>query len=578
MYLTYLLLLGLLIACNCVLLFIFYRHTQKNFTTVSLTILLLLLTIWHLPKLLTNAFHATDFWFESLSRIAALGYIFSPVAILTFVLSFSMHHKVLRKMWFWFLLVAPPLSFLFLSWSTNLVGVHAYDQAKLHSWGYETPTGALWPLYIIWYDSLILSSILLLIRFYRRQMDSVKKDQTLFFIIALSLPFVITSISVGILPVFGIFVFPIGLILVNTMSVLVIALIYRYGWFEVSPFTILSSLNYAIFTVDTNGNILQVNHSAEQLIKTRSSELINTSIDKVLYVQDQKNKRKNHTMNLINSVYVKGKSMTYDSLSVLVDSKHKLLQTISITPIYSQNVIVGASVFLRDVSKEKVREKQKDDYFSMLSHELKHPISSIKLYNQLISTKYATSTEEKKLIQKVDSQVDKVTRLINDFFELTRLQNGKLRLGKEVLDIDALVHDVVDTAQVTYKNRNIVIEGHCGSLIYADKDRIEQVIVNFISNAIKFSPEDKDIIVHLSRDNHKAVVSVEDFGKGIDAKFHKKIFEHYYQVNKLASKQEGLGIGLYLSSAIIKAHKGEIWVNSEIGKGSTFSFSLPISK
>jgi PAS domain S-box-containing protein len=578
MYVTYLTLLALLIACNCVLLFIFYRHTQKNFTTVSLTILLVLLTIWHLPKLITNAFHPNDFWFETLSRIAALGYIFSPVAIFLFVLSFCLQNKLFRKIWFWFFLFAPPIIFLFLSWSTNLVGVHELAQATLYSWGYETPTGPLWPLYIAWYDILIFCSIYTLITFYRNTLDASKRDQTLFFIVAISLPFVISSISIGILPMFGIFVFPVGLILVNIMSVLCIALIYRYGWFEVSPFTILSSLNYAIFTVDINGNILQLNHSAERLLRTRSTELVNTSIDKILHVQDKKSKKKNHTMQLLKNVFAKGKSMTYDSLAVHVDNKHKLLHTISITPIYSQNVIVGASVFLRDVSKEKVREKQKDDYFSMLSHELKHPISSIKLYNQLLSTKYARSSEEKQLIEKVDKQVDKVTRLINDFFELTRLQNGKLRLAKEVIDLDAFVHDIVETAQVTYKDRRIVIEGHSASLIYADKDRIEQVIVNFISNAIKFSATDKQIIVHLVQDKKNAIVSVEDFGKGIDPKFHKKIFEHYYQVDRKAAHQKGLGIGLYLSNAIIKTHGGKVWVKSNPGKGSTFYFSLPISK
>jgi PAS domain S-box-containing protein len=578
MYLTYLSLLGLFIAFNCVLLFIFYRHTQKNIATISLTILLLLLIIWHTPKLLTNGLHLSGATFEMLSRIAALGYIFTPVTILIFVLSFTKLHNVFYKVWFWLLLMIPPIIFLFLSWTTNLVGVHEYASATFYPWGYETPTGLLWPIYIVWYDILIISSITLLIRYYNTKLEKSIKDQTLFFIIAITLPFIITTISVGILPVFGIFVFPFGLILVNLMSVLVIALIYRYGWFEVSPFTILSSINYAIFTVDRNGSILQVNPSAERLLGKQSKKLVNTSIGEVLFIQKEKNKNKNYCMQLLQTALNKGKSITYDSLSVLVARKHQMLQTISVTPIYSQNDVVGASVFLRDVSKERDREKQKDDYFSMLSHELKHPISSIKLYSQLVSAKFPKASEERTMMQKVDVQIDKVTRLINDFFELSRLHNGKLRLEKEIIDVDRFISELIETMKVTYKNRRFKIIGHTSSIVEADRDRVEQVLVNFISNACKFSQEDKDIIIHLSSGRKNIIIGIQDFGKGIDKKHHKKVFEHYYQVGKKNTVHKGLGIGLYLSSAIIKAHGGKIWLDSEIGKGSTFYFSLPKSE
>lgn len=579
MHITYLVLLGLSVVINSILLVIFYRHSQKNTTTLSLFTLLALVNIWFLPKFLTNAFHPTNEIFENLSRISALGYIFVPSTLLIFALSFGFYINLLHRLSFWLLLYIPPLIFLFLSWSSDLVGVHSYETAMRYAWGYETPTGPLWGFYMFWYDLMVLASVLVLTRYYKTMIDQTKRKQALYFIFAITIPLAINTFTVGVLPIFGIFLFPIGLLLIDIVTVVGIALIIRYNWLEVSPSIILSNLNQAILTVDTKGRIIQTNQFAEKLLKRNNLDMKGTSLEKILIVKDNDKRKSNHCMQLVNLVLSRGKSMTFDSFSVLLNGKHEFTDTVSITPIYEGNSVIGANVFLQDTRKEKEREKLKDDYFSMLFHELKSPMTSIKAYNQVLAGRFSDTTiENKRLFINMDKQLDRLTRLINDFFELSKLQSGKITLKKEFFGVDDFVQDVIETMQITHKKRKFILKGHSNSVVYADKDKIEQILLNFITNALKFSPDDGEIIIHLAADPLKVTIGVQDYGKGIHPKFHKKIFERFFQIEQNAKQKNGLGIGLAITSAIVKAHAGRVWVNSKLGKGSTFYFTLPVSK
>jgi signal transduction histidine kinase len=579
MYFTYLALLGLAIICNSVLLVAYHRHSQRNITTFSLFLLLLLVNVWFIPKFLTNAFHPTGILFETLSRISALGYIFVPSTLLVFTISFGAYQKIYSKLSFWLIIMIPSLIFLYLSWTSNLVGVHDPSTAILQPWGYETPTGPFWLEYILWYDLMVIASISVLITYYRTMVDQTKKKQTLYFIYAIVIPLVFNTIAVGILPVFNIFLFPIGLIFVDVVTIVGIALIYRYNWLEVSPFLILSNINQLILSVDMKGRIVQVNPFAEKLLKKPAHKLLGMPLNSLLFLQDSEKSKINHCMQLVKLVMARGKSMTFDSFSVVINKKQELTDTISVVPIYSQEAIVGANVFLRDTRKEKVKEKQKEDYFSILFHELKSPLTSVKAYNQILAGRFSDTTDENKMLfLNMDKQLDRLTRLINDFFELSRITSGKMSLQKEYFNIDDFIQSIITTMKITHKNRLFKIQGTTNSIIYADKDKIEQIVLNFINNAMKFSPENKEIVIHLTADPKKVTIGVQDYGKGIDPRFHKKIFDKFFQVGPISKQKIGLGIGLSITSTIVRAHAGKVWVDSHLGKGSTFYFSLPITK
>ncbi len=262
-----------------------------------------------------------------------------------------------------------------------------------------------------------------------------------------------------------------------------------------------------------------------------------------------------------------------------MDRKRQLYPyNISITPIYLNKQIIGANVILRDTKNEPEKERVKEDYLSVLSHELKTPVTSLKVYNQLLLRNLQNKDDKNlHIAAKMNSELDRVKRLVQNFYDISRVQSGKMSLEKEFFGIDDFINDLVETLRLTYKNRKIRVDGSTGSLVYADKDKIEQVVINLINNAIKYSPSHEEITILLKRNGRKITVGVKDHGVGIPKKFQKRIFERFYQI-KADKKNGGLGVGLYIASTIIKFHQGQIWVESKVGKGSTFYFSLPANR
>jgi Signal transduction histidine kinase len=188
--------------------------------------------------------------------------------------------------------------------------------------------------------------------------------------------------------------------------------------------------------------------------------------------------------------------------------------------------------------------------------------------------------EDKKaqMVKRMDAQVNRLTNLIGDLLDVTKINSGKLLFNKTWFDFNqAIAETVADLQHTTQKHKLITKFSETGN-VYSDKDRVSQVITNLITNAIKYSPHADQIIIQTKRDNDQVSVCVKDFGIGIPPSKTDKIFEQFYRVS--GSKQHtfpGLGLGLYISSEIIKREAGKIWVNSVEGKGSDFYFSLPVN-
>ncbi|HUQ84795.1 MAG TPA: ATP-binding protein [Candidatus Limnocylindrales bacterium] len=221
--------------------------------------------------------------------------------------------------------------------------------------------------------------------------------------------------------------------------------------------------------------------------------------------------------------------------------------------------------------------KQKDEFIAIASHELKTPVTSIKLYSQLLHRKFQIAKDEKSAlaVAKMDSQVNKLTDLINDLLDISKIEEGKLQLNLAEFDLNSLVEEILADMQLSTKIR-IEKELSENEHIKGDRDRLGQVLVNFLTNAIKYSPESKKIIVRTTKDNNTVTVSVEDFGIGLTSKEQGKVFERFNRAGQEGlGGIQGLGLGLYISKEIVTRHKGKIWVKSVKDKGSTFFFSLP---
>ena len=234
---------------------------------------------------------------------------------------------------------------------------------------------------------------------------------------------------------------------------------------------------------------------------------------------------------------------------------------------------------LQDITERKQDEQRKNDFIAMVSHELKTPLTSLKALLQLLAIPSGQADNEFGIavLTKADVQINKMTNLINGFLNLSRLEAGKIVLDKQNIDIEELVKEIVEECQMLFPSYHIGFTNCASTLVQADRDKIGQVINNFISNAVKYAPESKMIDIRCSANNHHVQISVTDYGKGIQPGDTDKLFERFYRVqNSHTNITGGFGIGLYLCSEIIKRHDGSIWVDSKLNKGSTFYFSLPL--
>ncbi|MDB4926858.1 CheR family methyltransferase [Mucilaginibacter sp.] len=221
---------------------------------------------------------------------------------------------------------------------------------------------------------------------------------------------------------------------------------------------------------------------------------------------------------------------------------------------------------------------KKDEFISIASHELKTPITSLKAALQMIERIIMHKEEMKPMqgfVQKGIKQVDKLIELIKDLLEVTKIQTGKLELKKTKFILDDLVKECCEDLQIQSENHEIIIEGEKNLSIYADRNRIEQVIVNLISNAVKYSPNGKKVIIIVTKIDNAVKAAITDFGIGIPKDKLEFLFERFYRVDDESQRYSGLGLGLYISAEIVRRHQGYIGVESTRGKGSTFWFTIP---
>jgi PAS domain S-box-containing protein len=216
----------------------------------------------------------------------------------------------------------------------------------------------------------------------------------------------------------------------------------------------------------------------------------------------------------------------------------------------------------------------KDQFIGVASHELKTPLTSIKGYLQL-AERNLVGTENKMLLNKTLKQVDKLTTLVSDLLDVSRIQSGKLQFSVETFSLNQLLAELVENINDTQQTHQVTLTVAEEVEVEADKMRIEQVIMNVLNNAVKYSPDHKQINVRMNKLDKEVIVSVQDQGIGIDKDFHKHIFRRFHRIAN-ENRFSGLGLGLFISYEIIKRHEGKMWLESEPGKGSTFYFSVPL--
>jgi PAS domain S-box-containing protein len=231
-----------------------------------------------------------------------------------------------------------------------------------------------------------------------------------------------------------------------------------------------------------------------------------------------------------------------------------------------------------DIHDQKIKEEKKDEFISIASHEMKTPLTTAKAYLQMLELMLDNNNDEANLYAKKASQsVERLNELISELLDVSKIRLGKLNYTITTFNFNQLLDSTVENIQLTSTTHTIIKTGKVNDEVTGDKERLQQVIINLLTNAIKYSPRADKVFINIEQENDKIKVAVKDTGIGIAQQSLDKIFEKYHRVEEHSVRFQGLGIGLFISYEIIQRHHGKLWAESEPGKGSTFYFTLPVN-
>lgn len=347
---------------------------------------------------------------------------------------------------------------------------------------------------------------------------------------------------------------------------------------------IVNSSDDAIISKTLDGIITSWNRAATKMFGYSEKEAIGKHISIIIPID-----RLPEETLIIKNIRQGKKIDHFETIRVSKDGSERQL-SITVSPVKDNNgKIIGASKIARDITVRIEAEKQrqlytdrlqelnnyKDEFMVMASHELKTPLTVILANLQILEMKMKEDARSG-FVEKAIKQAKKLSELITNLLDVSKIQSGKLVLNFKNLDINYLIEEIVNNLQQTTSRHELVFNKNKETLVAnADRERIEQVLINIIGNAIKYSGENAKIIVSTMRKGKDIVVNILDEGIGIADKDIENVFLRFYRGSGAASSYSGSGVGLYISSEIIKSHGGKIWAESEIGKGSAFHFSIP---
>ncbi|MFD2288034.1 sensor histidine kinase [Pedobacter petrophilus] len=229
-----------------------------------------------------------------------------------------------------------------------------------------------------------------------------------------------------------------------------------------------------------------------------------------------------------------------------------------------------------NINEQKANESRKDEFISIASHELKTPLTAIKGFTQMLS-RQISETKASSFLHRITSQLERLEKLIADLMDVSKINAGKMAFNLAEFDFSKMLRETVAGLQQVYPKYQLILQDQAPIHFKGDQFRLEQVVQNFVANAVKYSPDADLVLIKATLEQDYLIVSVTDYGIGIKPEHLSKLFDRYYRADNSSARFEGLGLGLYISADIIKRHGGSFWIESEQGKGSTFHFKLPLS-
>ena len=338
----------------------------------------------------------------------------------------------------------------------------------------------------------------------------------------------------------------------------------------------IQSLNAGTWTLDISTNSLSLCNRCRQIVS----------------ICDKKSVKASQLFDLISSGYGKqtredilfavqtGSSFDVEVPVFVKDSSPKWLRITGAVAFNNQVFAQKIHGTVEDISERKNAELLKQDFLAMVSHDLRSPLSVINLYIQMCSRLAENDGNHvvPEMLEKAGAQVQKMNKMIQCYLDSSAMVAGKISHSPVMFDIKELLQEVIADLHILNPGYIFFLKPGYGTQVNADRDKIAQVLQNLLSNAIKYSSSMDVIIINFEKAGDYLQVDVKDHGIGIKLADQDKIFDRFYRVaGKGGATVKGYGIGLYLSKEIIKQHNGDIWLESEVNKGSKFSFTLPLS-
>lgn len=344
--------------------------------------------------------------------------------------------------------------------------------------------------------------------------------------------------------------------------------------------SILKSISGAVLVIDDHNKILLVNPVLEEFLGIKKKEVIGKHYADCINQTEIKS--------LLSSIALhKGKMLSKDiSINNPITGISRIVKANIAKARSKDGSLVGIVVVLVDVTKEKEVDKMKSEFISLTSHELRTPLASIKEAISLIhdGTSGSVNETQKGFLDIATRNIDRLARLINNLLDISRIESGKMKLYRTEVSINDIAEETIKTFQPLARDKKVKVQSDLAKRVkklQVDRDKITQVISNLISNALKFTPENGKITISTSyhgKDKNYIQLSVSDTGIGIEKKYFSKLFKKFQQIDSsLTRKTSGTGLGLSISKQLIELHGGTIWLDSEVGKGSVFSFILPVN-
>lgn len=343
--------------------------------------------------------------------------------------------------------------------------------------------------------------------------------------------------------------------------------------------TLINNMHDPVIGLDEHKVILFINDEALKTTGLSRNEILNKPVQDIAVTNDL---IRTLIVDLINPSAKKDEA----PLKIFSDEKESFFEKeiihIEINKTgENETELIGYVILLKNITIFKELDSAKTNFIATISHELKTPISSIKMSTQLLEHNETgiLNNEQKQLIEGIKEDSTRLLQITGELLNMSQVETGNIQLNIQSTDPELIVRYAIDTTKLQAEQKKIKLQIDVETDIpdiIADAEKTAWVLINFLTNAIRYSMEDSEIVVSLQKDDKGALFSVKDFGKGIDLRYRKKIFDRYFQIP--GSSKSGSGLGLAISKEFIETQGGTIGVESSPGMGSTFFFIIPYSK